>query len=261
MARSSTRKAKHHHIYRVDREKNATYCWRVQLRRNNQVFERTFSDGKFGGKQKSLRAAITWRDATLLQLEQSRVLPNHDHLYRIDRGGEKFCWEVQFQCREQFVRMYFHDETYGGEHKARKAAISWRDAMLAVSKHDRWLRNTTSTRSTNQSGTVGVGRSIMRTIVAGKEVTRPYWYADWLDPERGKRTRRKFFVSKHGEDKAETLAIRARKTGMAAVIAAKEEKLNRGDGSWQLPGLKTSRSRPGHKGRATSARSSARPTG
>jgi len=247
-------KGKYHHINRVDRDINSTYCWKVQVRRNNQVSERNFSDGVFGGKKKSLQAAIAWRDAILLELDTSRSLENHDHLCRIDRGGKKYCWQVQFQCRERFVRKYFHDETYGGETKAKDAAMAWRDAMLVISRHDRWLRNTTVVKSNNRSGMVGVGRSVSREMVAGKEVERPFWYAAWHDRRIGKQLRRKFFVSKYGERGAKSLAITAREKGIADVIAAEERALNLDDGSSLLHGSRTSLPRPARQGTRAAAR-------
>jgi hypothetical protein len=251
--------AKHPHISRIDRESNGTHCWKVLVRRKNRVSDRNFSDGIYGGKQKALRAAIAWRDELLLELERVRVLPNHEHLTRIERGGKKFCWQVQFQCREQFIRQYFHDEAYGGKIKARVAAMDWRDAMLAISKHDRWLRNTTMARCNNQSGTVGVGRVIDYQLVEGKEKARAYWYADWYDPQLGKRIRRKFSVLKYGEGRAESLAIATRKAGMAAVIEAQEQRLNRAGGSLPVLDSKTAQLLPVPKGIRAAVRSLVQP--
>ena len=177
MPEKTTRKAKYHHIIRVDRDVSRTYCWKVQVRRKNQVFGRSFSDGTYGGKRKSLQAAIAWRDAILTEVQTTDENSMLDHLCRVDRGGKKYSWEVQIQSRERIARRYFHDEDYGDEDKSQQAAMAWGDAVLAVANYDRWWRNVTTVKSNNQSGFVGVGRAISREMVAGKEVARPYWYA------------------------------------------------------------------------------------
>jgi len=229
MAAKAAQKAKYHPIIRVDRDVNRTYCWKVQVRSKNQVFGRNFSDGTYGGKRKSLQAAITWRDTMLTEVQTTDENSMLDHLCRVDRGGKKYSWEVQIQSRERIARRCFHDEDYGDEDKARQAAMAWRDAVLAVANYDRWLRNVTTVKSNNQSGFVGVGRSISREIVAGNEVARPYWYAAWHDRRNGKRFRRKFFVSKYGETGAQSLAIATRSRGIAEVLAAEERSLGLDD--------------------------------
>lgn len=65
-------KAHHHHVRRVDNEAKRTYCWIVQVQCQGHIVIQYFSDGPYGGKDKALQAALTWRDAMLDQVQYER---------------------------------------------------------------------------------------------------------------------------------------------------------------------------------------------
>lgn len=57
----------HRYIRRIDNERTGTHSWHVAIRCRNHAITRHFSDGVYGGKRKALKAAVAFRDATLLQ--------------------------------------------------------------------------------------------------------------------------------------------------------------------------------------------------
>lgn len=61
-----------HHIRRIDHAQKRTHAWIVQVQRRGEITIRRFSDGRHGGRQKALEAAIRFRDATLSQLHDAR---------------------------------------------------------------------------------------------------------------------------------------------------------------------------------------------
>jgi hypothetical protein len=52
---------KHRYISRIDSIN--THCWYVRVDQKKPSISKTFSDGRFGGKRKSLSAALAYRDA------------------------------------------------------------------------------------------------------------------------------------------------------------------------------------------------------
>jgi hypothetical protein len=56
---------KNHHIARIEQEENRNFCWKVAIQRNRKKVVEYFPDGRYGGKRKSLQAAIARRDELL----------------------------------------------------------------------------------------------------------------------------------------------------------------------------------------------------
>ncbi len=63
-------------ISRIDQKDKNTFGWFVRIRRDGKQISKFFSDGKFGGKQKSLDAAVTFRDEHIREWES--FAKNHD---------------------------------------------------------------------------------------------------------------------------------------------------------------------------------------
>jgi hypothetical protein len=63
---------KHHHIHRIDNDAKRNHAWRVQVQSRGRVVIRHFSDGVYGGKQKALKVAWRFRDATLKEAHDDR---------------------------------------------------------------------------------------------------------------------------------------------------------------------------------------------
>jgi hypothetical protein len=54
-------------IIRIDQEVSRTHAWRVTLQRKREIILKTFSDGIYGGKRKSLKAVVEYRNTLLAQ--------------------------------------------------------------------------------------------------------------------------------------------------------------------------------------------------
>jgi hypothetical protein len=52
-------------VSRIDDDTNCAHAWRVSLRRNGRRFVRNFPDRKYGGGERALHAARTYRDQLL----------------------------------------------------------------------------------------------------------------------------------------------------------------------------------------------------
>ncbi len=75
-------------ISRIDQPSKNTYGWFVRIRRDGNRISRFFSDGKYGGKNKSLSAARDFRNKNLTEWE--KFAKNHDramHLGKISNIG------------------------------------------------------------------------------------------------------------------------------------------------------------------------------
>jgi hypothetical protein len=56
------------HIYRIDHDKSHTHSWLVTVQRRGRIYHRHFTDSVYGGKQRALGAAKTYRDGLLASL-------------------------------------------------------------------------------------------------------------------------------------------------------------------------------------------------
>lgn len=69
----TNKKSKHKDITRIDQESPKTYSWRVRIRFLGKIHSKYISDKKLGGRDRSLLAAIAWRDATEKRLGKPRT--------------------------------------------------------------------------------------------------------------------------------------------------------------------------------------------
>lgn len=60
----TNKKTKHKDIARIDQPSKKTHGWYVRVRYLGKIHSKFFSDKKCGGKDKSLLAAVAWRDTT-----------------------------------------------------------------------------------------------------------------------------------------------------------------------------------------------------
>lgn len=142
----------------------------------------------------------------------------HRFIRRIDNERTRtHSWHVAIRTKNQAVTRHFSDSVHGGKRKALKAAIAFRDEMLAKlrnSDYSAWLRRK---RSNNTSGIVGVARYVNVTANSEHPLEYPYWQAFWRDRE-GKRHTRTFSVLRYGERKARQLAINARQSALQGFL-------------------------------------------
>jgi hypothetical protein len=133
-----------------------------------------------------------------------------------DKGDH--AWIVTLQRKGAVVVKRFADGVYGGKRKALKAAVEYRDSILARDKpfdHQIWIR--TRLRKNNRSGIPGVGRyEVVDNPRTGN--VREFWLASWVD-ERGASRKRKFSITRYGEEEARLLAIAERDYQLRRVCA------------------------------------------
>ena len=103
---------------------------------------------------------------------------------------------------------YFPDKSSGGKRAALKAARQY-EAELLERMPETKMRLKPGPRNT--SGVLGVSRGVWEE--SGRRVA--YWQAAWVSSD-GKRMNKKFSVSKYGETKARSLAVKTRREGMRA---------------------------------------------
>ena len=136
----------------------------------------------------------------------SAIRPNYG-ISRIDQPEKKnHGFYVRITHRGKTTQKYFPDKASGGKTKALKQAKEFRDALVAKLPKAKREAATRKRRKVKQSGVTGVTHVVSKSP-AGK--TYEYWQAAW--EESGKRKTAKFSVAKHGNDKALTLARKAKK--------------------------------------------------
>jgi len=105
--------------------------------------------------------------------------------------------------------------------QALAAAVAYRDLMLAHHsqfEHRVWVR--TRLRRNNRSGIPGVGRyEVLANPKTGRR--EAFWQAAWVN-EQGLSRKRKFAVSRYGEQHAKRLAIAERERQLLRVCAIKD---------------------------------------
>jgi hypothetical protein len=140
------------------------------------------------------------------------------HIQRLNyKNRSVHSWQVKAERNLICKSKNFCDKKYGGREEALKAAIRYRDELLAQIDHfsyQKWIRSIVHTNNT--SGIPGV----VRLDRMNKNTRYVCWGAKWVD-EFGKRHHRWFSVSRYGEHEAKRLAIAERKRQLERVCAAK----------------------------------------
>ena len=114
------KRPKHRCIYRVDY--GATHGWWVRFQRRNKIAKsKLFSDGKHGGKDKALKAAILWRDVILPTLPP---LPERGHIMTSRSRSTTGVVGVSYQ-------RYWRKKKYLVE----EYSITWVDPVTKVQTH------------------------------------------------------------------------------------------------------------------------------
>ncbi len=138
---------------------------------------------------------------------------------RMDLDSKRdHAWVVTLQRKGAIIVKRFADGVYGGKRKALKAAVEYRDSFLARDKpfdHQIWIR--TRLRKNNKSGIPGVGRyEVVDNPDNGR--VRAHWVASWHD-EHGASRKRKFSITRYGEEEAKLLAMAERNYQLKRVCA------------------------------------------
>ncbi len=143
------------------------------------------------------------------------------NITRIDRDeNSTHGRHVTLQRKREIIGKTFSDGVYGGKRKALKAAVEYRDTLLAQDEpfeYQLWVR--TRLRKNNTSGIPGVGRyEVIDNPGTGRR--RAFWQAKWTDANGDERTR-KFSVLRYGERLAKRLAIAEREYQLNLACAMK----------------------------------------
>ena len=119
-------------ITRID--SGGIHCWYVRLYEGQDCHSKTFSDGRYGGKRKALRAAKAWRDEVLAGIEARGV-------QRRQRGRAPTLFSGRSSSGVDGVKLRHHIDPRGYR------AVSW-----AAEWHDRPYHRVTRTFSVRKYG-------------------------------------------------------------------------------------------------------------
>ena len=136
-------------IRRVDNKANRTYAWLVQVQRNNQFTIKMFSDGVYGGKRKSLHAAIAFRTQLLgemashyehqiwrrsvLRCNNTSGIPGvarYENMANSNTGRRVMFWLASWIDEHGASRKRKFSVLRYGERKAKQLAIAERERQL-----------------------------------------------------------------------------------------------------------------------------------
>lgn len=138
-----------HHIHRIDHAPKRDHAWIAQVQVREKVTIRRFSDGRYGGKQRALKAALRFRD-TLLRgahdpdywyWRRNRKRRNNTsgivgvgRYVSRDRGAmERASWQAFWDGPDGRRHIRKFSVEHHGERRARELAIRARkDAMRAI---------------------------------------------------------------------------------------------------------------------------------
>ena len=160
---------------------------------------------------------------TMDKLQPDNPVDQLHHIKRLDCEADRIlhAWRV-LVARDNIAKAKnFADAKYGGKDEALQAAICYRDEFLAKTdhfEHQMWLR--TYVRRTNTSGMPGVYRAEEK-YCRSPDKQYVYWVAQWTD-ELCVQRKRRFSVSRYGEQEARRLAIAERELQLERACSAKE---------------------------------------
>ncbi|MDF1811477.1 MAG: AP2 domain-containing protein [Verrucomicrobiales bacterium] len=122
---------------------------------------------------------------------------NHGYYVRITHKGKRY-------------QKYFPDKSNGGKSKALRAAKEYRDDILAKLPKYKQEAASRKKRQIKKSGITGVTHVVSKSV---KGKNYDYWQAAWVDTTNKRKTA-KFSIARYGEEKALSLAKKARKEGL-----------------------------------------------
>jgi hypothetical protein len=153
----------------IQRQDTATnHCWSVFIRRNGEIYRKSFYDKKLGGRASALLQARKWRDTTLEYLDEHhpkrRVLPPPNNklfkhktypskssdlpvgVYRRVRKGanntELIHYEVTWSENKKRHFCSFSASKCGSDENARKRAIELRQNVELMINRQRHVSST-----------------------------------------------------------------------------------------------------------------------
>lgn len=135
-------------LRRVDHAASSTHCWRVAVRRRNELIRRDFSDGLHGGREQAFQAALAYRNSIIEthppfgKPEYCKILKKSNRsgvsgLKRVDRlelskgrRMRRLYWEVQWPIENGRSRHRKFSILKYGEEGAYQLALAARETAL-----------------------------------------------------------------------------------------------------------------------------------
>ncbi len=131
-------------------------------------------------------------------------------------------YQVRLMRAGKAVSKFFSDSSHKGKAKALAAARAHRDKLVKkLGPAESGAHDVPSSRNT--SGVVGVRRREAIRETDSYIYYHYFWEASWTDAD-GERQKRNFSVNKYGEEEAKTMALAARKKGVAAAKRARKRR-------------------------------------
>lgn len=148
---------------------------------------------------------------------------NHLYIQRMDDHSKGYSVRVP-KPAGGLVSAYFSDAAHGSKEKAEEKAIAFRDREymkifgVPVSS-GRYVKRIQSNNNTGEVGVYKMTQKYKRKLKNGevREDGRDYYVAAWCS-EPGKIVRRKFSVSKYGEEEALRLASECRQKAVGDLL-------------------------------------------
>lgn len=136
------------------------------------------------------------------------------HIYRIDHDhSHTHSWYVTIQRRGRIYHRHFTDSVYGGKRKALDAAKMYRDSRMAALRPLTRPDRCRIKKKNNRSGISGVTKIDTWEHIRGRRYHRLYWVAQW-PIGNGKAQKKKFSITRYGEQGARQRALRARQDAL-----------------------------------------------
>ncbi len=111
------------HITRLDYQK--THGWWVRIRRKSNPCSKLFSDGVYGGRDKALEAALTWRDEKLTDAPKQTTRTTESSSKTIKTGVPGLCVSFVNGARENLAHLQVSVQRHGKRTSTRYSISKW----------------------------------------------------------------------------------------------------------------------------------------
>ena len=143
------------------------------------------------------------------------------HISRVEQEQKRqYGWFVRLMRDGVMHQKFFYDSAHGGKSSALLRAIAYRDELLERFPKPAQGNMFNRTNARNTSGHAGVHKTTQRK----RGITYEVWAAGWTLPD-GRRVTRKYHFGPDGrsEKEAKSLAIKARREGIAMIERMRRE--------------------------------------
>ena len=140
--------AKYKNIKRLDAR---SIGWQVVIVRNKKEHSKMFSDSKYGGKRKSLAAAVKFRDQLIKKLKNLKPLPTTNSRNKTGVVGLSFCSEPRQDGSMRHYIMATVKPQKGEKAVGKKFRVIDEDFNDAIKKGTRWRNKILNARKTIES--------------------------------------------------------------------------------------------------------------